>query len=157
MSDGGVGVQTVAALQPSTTVDFSVLVPLLGAPIEGSAHVIWVTRGGQAGLRFAQLPEVARQRTAEWMRAIATQQENGSGTDSAQQTQAASSGWSASTQPQPEVQEGTPAPITSGEWAQVLSGRGPGPVTPESNGDTMGTSSPSAASDPVGPFPLSGE
>ncbi len=152
MSDGGIGVQTVAALQPSTSVDFSLLVPQLGAPIEGSAHVVWVTRGGQAGLRFAEVPDVARQRIAEWMLTITTKQENASENDYAQQRQ---SGLTASTQPQPGVQEGTPAPITSEDWAQIPSGRGTVPVTPESNGDTMGTSSTSAAADPAGPFPLS--
>ncbi len=151
MSDDGIGVQTVAALRPGTTVDFSVLLSQLGAPIEASAEVIWVTRGGQAGLRLATMPDATRQHITKWMLAVRTKPESDS---EGNYIQPRPSGIAADTQSQPQAQEATPAPTVSEHGAQNPSARGPVAV-PKSPGETIPAISTAAAADPVGPFSLS--
>ena len=149
---GGIGVQTVAALQPSTTVQFSVVLPEVRAHIEGSAHVMWVTHERQAGLQFAELTHPMWQSIAEWIRSL-TKQANDSGPDSAEQIQAGPSAAAASPQPPSEVQVVTPGPKESDDWTQVASAPVTVPDAPESND---GRATPDLApGDLAGPFALS--
>jgi len=155
VSYGGLGVQTVAALQPRTTIDFSVMLPQHPAPINGSAEVMWVTPRCRAGLRLAEVPELARQNLAEWISTITTKQENVSESEGDQGSRMTTPGPSASAQPKPEVNEGTPATSASEDWDQVRSGQATAAVTPKSIVDTAGASYTPAAGDSVGPFALS--
>jgi len=104
---------------------------------------------------MAEVPELARQRIAEWISTITTKQENASGSEGDQGPRMTMPGLSASAQSKPEVNERTPAASASEEWGQVRSGQATAPVTPKSIVDTAGASYTPAIGDSIGPFALS--
>jgi hypothetical protein len=147
VSDGGVRIQTVAPLQPSATVEFSIVGPHLGVPVEGLASVVWVTNEGQAGLRFAKLSDASRRDIKEWILAICSEQASAEGT-------------TAEPTPTPMVMQSdielsTPAPVKFDESAHTSGFRGEvDPKMPSTYGP-LETGSASRGTDPLGPFPLS--
>ena len=67
VSEAGIGVQTVARIEPKQVVHFDVTLTGREARVHGTSEVAWANSSGQAGLKFLDVSEEARHKLKDWL------------------------------------------------------------------------------------------
>lgn len=67
VSEAGMGVQTVARIEPQQVVRFDFTLTGSEARIQGTSEIAWANTSGQAGLKFLDVSAEARHKLKDWL------------------------------------------------------------------------------------------